>query len=129
MTAFKTYQPATTYRPPSAYALAVEAPATARWLHISGQVGADKDGKPRDGIEAQLEQIFFNLGEILKEAGMTRENLVKITIFLTDAKDIGVMRQVRDRFMAGHLCASSLLIVAGLSSPAWLAEVEAVAAA
>ncbi|HBC07088.1 MAG TPA: RidA family protein [Rhodospirillaceae bacterium] len=123
------HQPATVHKPFSAYALATEVQDATRWLHISGQVGADSDGNPVEGIEGQLEAIFFKLGEILKEAGMDRTNLVKITIFLTRAEDAGVMRKVRDRFMAGHLCASSLLIVAGLSSPNWLAEVEAVAAA
>lgn len=123
------HQPATVHKPFSAYALATEVQDATRWLHISGQVGADSDGNPVEGIEGQLEAIFFKLGEILKEAGMDRTNLVKITIFLTRPEDTGVMRKVRDRFMAGHLCASSLLIVAGLSSPNWLAEVAAVAAA
>ncbi len=123
------HQPATVHKPFSAYALATEVQDATRWLHISGQVGADSDGNPVEGIEGQLEAIFFKLGEILKEAEMDHTNLVKITIFLTRAEDAGIMRKVRDRFMAGHLCASSLLIVAGLSSPNWLAEVEAVAAA
>ena len=123
------HQPAAVHKPFSAYALATEVQDATRWLHISGQVGADSDGNPVEGIEGQLEAIFFKLGEILKEAEMDRTNLVKITIFLTRAEDAGVMRKVRDRFMAGHLCASSLLVVAGLSSPNWLAEVEAVAAA
>ncbi|MEQ8504734.1 MAG: RidA family protein [Rhodospirillales bacterium] len=123
------HQPATVHKPFSAYALATEVRDAARWLHISGQVGADNDGTPIDGIEGQLDAIFYKLGEILKEADMDRTNLVKITIFLTRPEDVPVMRQIRDRFMAGHLCASTLLIVAGLANPAFLAEVEAVAAA
>lgn len=82
-----------------------------------------------DGIEGQLDAIFFKLGEILKKADMGVTNLVRITIYLLKAEDVPVMRQARDRFMAGHLCASTLLIVSGLANPAFLAEVEAVAAA
>lgn len=122
-------QPARVHKPFSAYALATEVTDASRWLHISGQVGADNDGTPIDGIEGQLDAIFYKLGEILHEAGMDRTNLVKISIFLTRPQDVPVMRQIRDRFMAGHLCASTLLIVAGLANPAFLAEVEAVAAA
>lgn len=129
MTEFINHQPATVHKPFSAYALATEVKDATRWLHISGQVGADNDGTPIEGIEGQLEAIFFKLGEILNEAGMDRTNLVKISIFLTRPEDVPVMRRIRDEFMAGHLCASTLLIVAGLANPAFLAEVEAVAAA
>ncbi len=125
----KNHQPATVHKPLSAYALATEVRDAIRWLHISGQVGADADGTPIEGIDGQLEAIFFKIGEILKEAEMSVNNLVKITIFLTDAGDVAAMRAARDTFMAGHLCASTLLIVSGLANPAFKAEVEAVAAA
>lgn len=125
----KNHQPATVHKPFSAYALATEVQDATRWLHISGQVGADADGKVVDGIEGQLDAIFFKLGEILNEADMDVSNLVRITIYLRNAEDVPVMRKARDHFMAGHLCASTLLIVSGLANPAFLAEVEAVAAA
>ncbi|MEK9671182.1 MAG: RidA family protein [Rhodospirillaceae bacterium] len=125
----RTLQPAAVHKPFSAYALATELTDATRWVHVSGQVGADRDGNVVDGIEGQLDAIFDKLGEILKEADMSVKNLVRITIYLVNADDIAAMRKARDAFMGGHLCASTLLIVAGLANPKFLAEVEAVAAA
>ncbi|MDH3772222.1 MAG: RidA family protein, partial [Nitrospirota bacterium] len=66
---------------------------------------------------------------ILDSAGMTRQDLVKVTVYLTRTEDIGRYRDVRDRMLQGAEPASTLLIVAGLASPDWLVEIEAVAAA
>jgi enamine deaminase RidA (YjgF/YER057c/UK114 family) len=62
--------PSGVHTPASAYSHAIEVPANARWLVISGQVGISPDGKIADGIEAQLEQIYLNIETILKSAGM-----------------------------------------------------------
>jgi enamine deaminase RidA (YjgF/YER057c/UK114 family) len=103
-------------------------PANARWLVISGQVGIAPDGKIADGIEAQLEQIYANIETILKSAGMGIADLVKLTVFLTRPEDLAVARRVRDKHMAGHKAASTLVFISGLVNPALLAEIEALAA-
>jgi enamine deaminase RidA (YjgF/YER057c/UK114 family) len=77
---------------------------------------------------AQLEQAFANLFAVLAAAGMSRKDLVKLTVLLTAADQVGLYRVVRDRCLDGALVASTLLIVAGLASPDFLVEVEAVAA-
>ena len=113
----------------SSYSLAVEAPAQARWLHVSGQVGVAPDGALAQGPEAQMETAFRNLLAILDSAGMGPHDLVKVTVFLTRAEDVSRYRQVRDRMLTGATPASTLLVVAGLADPNWLVEIEAVAAA
>ncbi len=113
----------------SSYSLGVEAPAQARWLHVSGQVGVAPDGALAEGLEAQMETAFRNLLAILNSAGMGPHDLVKITVFLTRPEDVGRYRQVRDRMLAGATPASTLLVVAALADPGWLVEIEAVAAA
>ena len=55
-------------------------------------------------------------------------DLVRINSFITRAADVGKLRTMRERFLDGHECASTLLIVAGLASPGWLIEIEAIAA-
>jgi enamine deaminase RidA (YjgF/YER057c/UK114 family) len=120
--------PPTVPQPASAYSQAVEVPANARWLVISGQVGVAPDGKLADGIEAQLEQIYRNIAELLKSAGMGITDLVKLTVFLTRAEDVAVARRVRDKHLAGHKPASTLVMISALVSPAMLAEIEALAA-
>ena len=113
----------------SNYSLAVEAPAQARWLHVSGQIGVAPDGALAPGAEAQMETAFRNLLAILNTAGMGPHDLVKVTVFLTRREDIGLYREVRDRMLAGATPASTLLVVAALADPGWLVEIEAVAAA
>ena len=113
----------------SNYSLAVEAPAQARWLHVSGQVGVAPDGSLAEGPEAQMETAFRNILAILGSAGMGPHDLVKVTVFLTRSEDVGLYRGVRDRMLAGATPASTLLIISALASPDWLVEIEAIAAA
>ena len=112
----------------SSYSLAVEAPAQARWLYVSGQVGVEPDGGLAQGAEAQMETAFRNILAILGSAGMGPHDLVKVTVFLTRSEDVGLYRQVRDRMLAGAEPASTLLVITALAHPDWLVEVEAVAA-
>ena len=66
-----------------AYNQAIEVPAGARMLYLSGQVGMAKDGTIPAGIEAQSEQLWINVTAILRDAGMTVNNIVKLNIYLT----------------------------------------------
>ena len=125
----KKHNPSTISPAFSSYSLAVEAPAQARWLHISGQVGVAPDGGLAEGPEAQMETAFQNILAILGSAGMGPHDLVKVTVFLTRSEDIGLYRQVRDRMLAGATPASTLLVISALANPDWLVEIEAIAAA
>ena len=113
----------------SSYSLGVEAPAQARWLHVSGQVGVAPDGALAQGAEAQLGTAFRNILAILNSAGMGPHDVVKVTVFLTRREDVGLYREVRDRMLAGATPASTLLVVSALAHPDWLVEIEAIAAA
>ena len=113
----------------SRYSLGVEAPATARWLYVSGQVGVAPDGAVADGSEAQMEAAWRNVLAILDSAGMGPGDLVKVTAYLTRAEDTGLYREVRDRMLAGAEPASTLVVITALAHPDWLVEIEAVAAA
>jgi enamine deaminase RidA (YjgF/YER057c/UK114 family) len=57
----KHYKPDNVAPPFSRYSHAVEAPAAARWLHVSGQIGVKPDGTVAAGAEAQLEQARRNI--------------------------------------------------------------------
>jgi enamine deaminase RidA (YjgF/YER057c/UK114 family) len=115
--------------PFSRYSHGVEAPAGARWLYVSGQVGVMPEGKVATGAEAQIEQAWRNVLAVLAAAGMGPRDLVKVTTFLIDRADLPMGRAVRDRILEGAEPASTLIVVAGLASPDWLVEIEAVAAA
>src|SRR4029077_2458328 len=111
------------------YSLGAEVPQGARLFYVSGQVGVDSRGKLQVGIDKQVEQVFKNIGQVLKSAGMGFGDIVKVTTFLTDSRYIVPFRTVRDRFFpAPPYTSSTLLIVAGLADPGMLVEIEVVAA-
>ena len=110
------------------YALGCEAPPNARLLFVSGQVGLDKKGKLPAGIEAQCENVWKNIGAVLKSGGMGYGDIVKMTTFLTDSRFIMTNRAVRDKYIKEPYTASTLLIVQGLADPAMLVEIEVTAA-
>jgi 2-iminobutanoate/2-iminopropanoate deaminase len=122
------HNPNTVIAPASNYSQAVAAPADARWLYISGQVGASADGVLGEGTEAQMEQCWANILSILDDAGMGKENLVKVTAFLINTDDIVSYREVRDRMLGNQHTASSLFVVKALANPDWTVEIEAIAA-
>jgi enamine deaminase RidA (YjgF/YER057c/UK114 family) len=128
MIMLKHYNPGGIAAPFSRYSHGVEAPHLSRWLHISGQVGVLPDGTMAEGAEAQMVQAWRNLFAVLHGAGMARQDLVKVTSFLTRTDDVKLFREVRDRMLAGAAPASTMLIVAGLAHAHWLVEIEAIAA-
>jgi len=72
--------------------------------------------------------MWANLTAVLAAADMSVGNLVKATTFLGDRAHAGVNTAVRDEVLRGHRPALTV-IVAGIWDPAWLVEIEAVAAA
>jgi enamine deaminase RidA (YjgF/YER057c/UK114 family) len=124
----KVYNPDAIAAPVSTYSHAVEVPAGARTLHVAGQIGVKPDGSVAEGVEAQAEQAWRNVIAILADAGMGVEDLVRANTFVTRPEDVQVTRDVRNRFLGDRRPASTLLVVAALAAPAYLFELEVVAA-
>lgn len=121
--------PDAVHPPLGRYAHTVAVPAGARWLCISGQVGIDHAGRIARGVERQTERAFRNVVACLKANQMTSQDLVKLTVYLTDARHVEAYRNGRDKVLGDiNLPASTLVIVAGLASPELFVEVEANAA-
>ena len=111
-----------------AYPQAVEVAGPSRWLYLSGQVPVAPDGTLAADFTGQCEQVWDNVETQLRAAGMTLDNLVKVTTFLSDRRYALENREVRVRRLAGRQPALTV-IVTGLFDEAWLVEIEAVAAA
>lgn len=124
----KHLNPPTVVKPFSRYSQAVEAAPNARWLHISGQVGATPEGTILKGFEAQARQCWANILAILSAAGMGVEDLVKVNIFVTSADVVAASRAIRDEALKGAQPASTFLVIAALAHPDLVVEIEAVAA-
>jgi 2-iminobutanoate/2-iminopropanoate deaminase len=126
---YSIHNPSTIAAPASDYAQAVCVEGASRWLAISGQIGITKNGDLAGNSRGQMEECWKRIFALLDDAGMDKSNLVKITVFLTRGEDVALYRDVRDKNLDGHVCASTLLIVSGLASPNLLVEIEAIAAA
>jgi reactive intermediate/imine deaminase len=114
--------------PTNGYSHAVE--FSGRLVVVSGQVPLDADGQlvGAGDSEAQARQVFENLRTALAAAGATFDDVVKITVFLTDLADLETFRRVRNEYLASDTPpASTAVKVAGLVNPAFRVEVEALA--
>ena len=114
--------------PPAGYSYAVKKPGTP--VFISGQVGIGADGRIAGdgGVDAQAEQTFKNLRTVVEACGGNMGDIVKITIFVTDAAFRSAVVAARQRhFSEGAYPASTYLVVSALAVPQLLVEVEAVA--
>ena len=111
-----------------AYPQAVEVVEATRWLYLSGQIPVAPDGSLATDFRGQCEQVWANVETQLRAAGMTLDNLVKVTTFLSDRAHALDNREVRIRVLAGRQPALTV-IVTGIFDAAWLVEIEAVAAA
>ena len=118
-------QPAGLSKPPT-YTHVIRAGNT---VYIAGQTATDEQGQVvgKGDITAQTTQVFENLGKALAAVGADFSRLVKITVYLTDARFREAVAQVRSRYLGQTLPTSTLVVVAGLASPDLLVEVEAVA--
>lgn len=65
-------------------------------LYMSGQIAINHaEGKLiTDTIEAETHQVMKNIGYILDEAGMTYENIVKCSVFVSDMEMYGRINDV-----------------------------------
>lgn len=111
-----------------AYPQAVEVTAPTRWLYLSGQIPVAPDGSLAADFSGQCDQVWTNIETQLSAAGMTLDNLVKVTTFLSDRRYALENRAVRVRRLAGRQPALTVIIT-GIFDAAWLVEIEAVAAA
>jgi len=110
------------------YSNGIEVRSADRLVYVSGQVGMTADGTILEGIEAQAVQAVANLNAVLGEAQFTAADLVKITIYLTDPADVEPFMRATGASLPDLPPTTTMLIVAGLASPALRVEIEAVAA-
>ncbi|MEY9185224.1 2-iminobutanoate/2-iminopropanoate deaminase [Bradyrhizobium sp. USDA 326] len=121
------HNPATVHAPAGGYSMGLELSQHRRLLFISGQVPETSGGSVPEGFEAQCEQAWCNVIEVLAAAGLGVKHLVKVTTFLTDLSQVVPNRAVRRKMLAGHEPALTVIIAQTVDSK-WLLEIEAIAA-
>jgi reactive intermediate/imine deaminase len=98
-------------------------------LFVSGVVAVDAEGNlvGGDDVVAQTRQVLENLRRVLAAAGCGFEDVVKVTIFLTDVDDRPRINPLRQEVFGETRPASTLVEVSRLAVPGAKVEVEAVA--
>lgn len=99
-------------------------------LYISGQVARPFEG----GTEIvgtneydQTRQIFSRIDRIIKAAGGTMDDLIKMTVYVVNIKNNTEVWRARREFFTGDFPASTLVEVRSLAKPEVLVEIESVA--
>ena len=79
------------------------------------------------GFDGQLENIMKNIDGLLTSQGLTRENIIKTTVFMTDLAQFGKVNEAYTKFFTAPYPARSTVQVAALPKGA-VVEIEVVAA-
>lgn len=95
-------------------------------LFVSGQVGV-RDGKVVEGIEEQTRATLENIRDVLAQAGRSLEDVVKVTVFITDMSLWPKMNEVYAEYFPKDQPARSALGATALALPELLVEMECVA--
>ena len=104
-------------------------------IFLAGQVSVNNKGNlvGENDIAAQVTQIYQNIADALDSADAKFENIVQLTTYIVGADNIPAFLEKRnsivtDIYPASDFPPSTLLVVAGLADPGYLAEVTAIAA-
>ena len=96
-------------------------------VYVAGQIGADPatGGLVAGGIGPETEQAIANVAAILRTAGCSLSDVVKVSVFLIDIADFGAMNEIYSRRFSQPYPARSTVQV-GLGAGARI-EIDAVA--
>ncbi|OZI34912.1 reactive intermediate/imine deaminase [Bordetella genomosp. 10] len=96
-------------------------------VYLSGQIGLEPHtgDMVSENFEAQVRQAFENMQAVIKEAGGTLENIVKLTLFLTDLGKFAAANAIMAEIIPQPFPARSTVGVASLPKGAQF-EVEAI---
>lgn len=101
-----------------------------RIIHFTGQVAWDADEKlvGKGDVGAQTRQCFRNIERLLGAAGGDLADIVSITTYFTDRKQLPLIQKVRAEFLSADTApVSTSVMVAGLGHEDFLVELTPVA--
>jgi enamine deaminase RidA (YjgF/YER057c/UK114 family) len=99
-------------------------------VYLRGQIGQDLDTRESVGIgdvAAQTEKAMSNIAMLLDEAGSSLQDIVKVTVYLTDIRYRETVYGIMGRWLKGVYPVSTGLVVEALARPEWLVEIDATA--
>ena len=96
-------------------------------LYLSGLTAFGTDAQS-DSMENQAREIFKKIQAVAVSEGSSLENIIKVTIYVTELSGIKALRHALFDIYGQNLPASSLVQVAGLFAEDLKIEVEAIIA-
>jgi 2-iminobutanoate/2-iminopropanoate deaminase len=100
-----------------------------QFLFISGLTARDINGKVvgKGDMRAQTRQVLENMKIVLGEVQASFDQIVKVTVYVTDLKYFKEIHEVRAQYFNGDLPASTLVQVSRLVNEDCMIEIDAVA--
>ena len=122
------------------YSDAVGEPAEGMWsncvrigdqIMVSGMTARGLDGQTiqGDGEYEQAKVVFQKIKDLVEAAGAAMDDVVKMTIFVTNMANNSEVWKARKEFFTGDFPACTLVEVSALAKPEILVEIEAIAVA
>jgi len=118
-----------TAKAPAAIGPYSQAVKTGNLVFCSGQIPLDPASMEivSGGIEAQAVRVLENMRAVATAAGAQLQDAVKLTIFLTDLADFGIVNETMKRYFDAPYPARSTVQVSALPKGANI-EIEAILA-
>lgn len=96
-------------------------------FYFSGQIGLDPASMTmKDSFQDQMDQILRNIDGLLESQSLTRENILKTSIFVTDLGNFGLVNAAYENYFKAPYPARSCVEVPALPKGA-LVEIEVIA--
>lgn len=96
-------------------------------VYTSGVIPVDPaTGVVAEGVEAQAEQAFKNICNLVEASGSKVENIIKTTVFIKGMNDFGKINEIYKKYFKEPFPARSCVEVARLPKDVLL-EIEAIA--
>ncbi len=98
-------------------------------VFTTGQIALDKNGNvvsPNDAVK-QSEFIYKSLQKILNLSGVSLDDVVKTTVFLTDMNDFSKISPIRNKYFKKSEPVSTLIEVNKLVKSGCVVEIEVIA--
>jgi len=109
------------------YVHSMEVRGAERFLFVAGTMGLDPSGVPGATLSEQLDLVWSNIRVILASAGMTVDNIVRLTSYLRDASYAEANAAARMTALNGRAVPTTAIVAETLVSN-WLVEIEVIAA-
>ncbi|MDR0599498.1 MAG: RidA family protein [Treponema sp.] len=116
---------------PRGYSQMITVSGARKTVYIGGQDAIDKNGElvGEGDLGKQTEQILINIENALAAINGTFENVVKMTVYIVQGYDprIGFAAFQHKFGVLKRPPVITVVFVAGLGSPKWLVEIDAIA--